>query len=58
MEYLTTNQIAELWGKSPRYVREVCSRGKVEGAILKDNSWCIPKDAKMPQKKVTNKTTK
>ena len=46
--YMSVKQAAELWGISDRRVRDLCSQGKVEGAVRQGRSWKIPRDAKKP----------
>ena len=58
MKYLSTTEIATLWGISERSVRDYCNKGRVIGAILEGKTWRIPKDATMPkrQKRTSNKS--
>ena len=46
MELLTTSEIAEKWNISRRRVSTLCAQGRIEGAILKGNTWLIPENAK------------
>lgn len=48
MELLTTSEIAEKWNISRRRVSTLCAQGRIEGAILRGNTWLIPDDAKKP----------
>lgn len=48
MEYLSTTQIAELWGVSERSVRNYCAQGRIPGAFLTGKTWSIPSDAQKP----------
>ena len=48
MELLTTTQIAEKWGISRRRVTTLCREGRVEGAILRGNTWLVPDNALKP----------
>ena len=48
MELLTTTQMAEKWEISRRRVTTLCREGRVEGAILRGNTWLIPDDAQKP----------
>ena len=41
MEYLTTSEIAKIWGITARRVQILCKEGRVEGAINK-GIWLIP----------------
>ena len=46
--FLTTQQIAKLWGVSDRRVRVLCGEGKIPG-VYKDGKSCkIPSDAVKP----------
>ena len=49
MDLLTTSAMAEKWNISRRRVTTLCSEGRVEGAILRGNTWLIPEDAKKPE---------
>lgn len=48
MELLTTSEMAKKWDVSRRRVTTLCIQGRVEGAILKGNTWLIPENAKKP----------
>ena len=48
MELLTTPQMAEKWEISRRRVTTLCREGRIEGAILRGNTWLIPDDAQKP----------
>lgn len=48
MEYLTTSEFAEQWNITRRRVTKLCTEGRIEGAILKGNTWLIPSDTKKP----------
>lgn len=48
MDYLTTNEISTLWGISSRRITTLCKEGRVEGALLKGNTWLIPATAAKP----------
>lgn len=48
MELLTTTEMAERWDISRRRVTTLCREGRIEGAILRGNTWLIPDDAKKP----------
>lgn len=49
MDLLTTSEMAEKWNISRRRVTTLCSEGRIEGAILRGNTWLIPEDAKKPE---------
>ena len=46
--YISVQEAAKRWGISDRRVRDLCSQGKVAGAIREGRSWRIPVDAKKP----------
>ncbi len=48
MDLLTTTQMAEKWEISRRRVTTLCREGRIEGAILRGNTWLIPDDAQKP----------
>lgn len=45
MEYLSTTEIAKIWGVSRKTVTRYATEGKIEGAYLVGNTWMIPEDA-------------
>ena len=45
MEYVSTTQIAKVWGVSRKTVNRYAAEGKIEGAYLVGNTWMIPADA-------------
>jgi len=49
MEYLTTAELAELWGISQRRIAILCKEGRLEGALIKGRTWLIPSKTKKPQ---------
>jgi len=49
MEFLTTSEMAEKWNISRRRVTTLCTQGRIEGAILKGNTWIIPENIKKPE---------
>ena len=48
MELMTTTQMAEKWEISRRRVTTLCKEGRIEGAMLRGNTWLIPDDAEKP----------
>lgn len=48
MDYLKINDIAALWGVSPRRVQTLCAAGRIEGAVRFGRDWMIPRDARRP----------
>lgn len=49
MDYLTTSQMADRWNISRRRVTTLCIEGRIEGAMLRGNTWLIPEAAKKPE---------
>ena len=47
MEYMTTSEIAKVWGITSRRVQILCKEGRIDGAIFK-GIWLIPENAKKP----------
>lgn len=53
MDYLTTKEATFLWNTTDQMIRRHCRDGRIPGAMQKDGSWCVPKNAdKPPRKKV------
>lgn len=50
MDYISVAQAAEKWGISERSVRNYCTQGRVEGAVLSGKTWRIPVDAAKPER--------
>ena len=48
MDLLTTTQMAGKWGISRRRVTTLCREGRIEGAIIRGNTWLISDDAEKP----------
>lgn len=48
MELLTTSEMAKKWDISRRRVTTLCAEGRIEGAILKGNTWLVPENAEKP----------
>lgn len=48
MELLTTSEMAKKWDISRRRVTILCAEGRIEGAILKGNTWLIPENTEKP----------
>ncbi|HFU4085963.1 TPA: Fic family protein [Streptococcus suis] len=46
--YMSVKQAAEIWEISDRRVRDLCSQGKVKGAIREGRFWKIPQDTPKP----------
>lgn len=48
MNFLTVNEFAVKWGNTPRYIRMLCSSGKIKGVERRGKAYYIPEDAAMP----------
>ena len=48
MKYLSTFEIAEKWGISPRRVGILCNQDRIPGAQRAGCRWIIPEDAEKP----------
>ena len=48
MDLLTTSEMGKKWDISRRRVTTLCAQGRIEGAILKGNTWLIPENAEKP----------
>ena len=49
MQYFTSKEVAESWKISSRRVTTLCKEGRVDGAVLKGNTWLIPDSTKKPE---------
>ncbi len=49
MSYLTTTELAQIWGVSRRRVTTLCREGRLEGAVLKGKTWLVPEDIEKPR---------
>ena len=48
MKYLSTFEIAEKWGISPRRVGVLCNQDRIPGAQREGSRWIIPEDDEKP----------
>ena len=55
-KYISVEEAARNWQISERSVRNYCSMGRVEGALLEGKTWKIPSAAKKPERKVRHST--
>lgn len=51
MDYLTTKEATFLWNTTDQMIRRHCRDGRIPGAMQKDGSWCVPKNADKPLRK-------
>lgn len=59
MQYMNVHVAAEKWKVSERSVRNYCSEGKIQGAVLDGKTWKIPVEAAKPERrKRTGKVSK
>lgn len=47
-QYVSTQETAQRWGVSPRYVQRLAAAGRLAGAKRYGNYWMIPADAEKP----------
>ncbi|MBO7605139.1 MAG: Fic family protein [Elusimicrobiaceae bacterium] len=50
MKYLSVAQIAKMWKRSERSVRNYCANGQIQGAVLSGKTWQIPENATKPER--------
>lgn len=50
MRYLTSVEIAKIWGVSERSVRNYCAQGRVKDAFLTGKTWNVPENAEKPDR--------
>jgi len=48
LDFLTTKQIAEIWGISANRITILCKEGRIPGAYKIGKQWMLPEDAKKP----------
>lgn len=48
MDYIKIDEMAKIWGISPRRLQTLCAEGKIEGAQRFGRAWMIPKSAIKP----------
>ena len=48
MRYLSTCEVAEKWGISPRRVGILCNENRIPGAQRAGSRWIIPENAPKP----------
>lgn len=46
--YITSQEVADKWGISPRQVQLLCKNKRVLGATRMSRIWVIPEDAEKP----------
>lgn len=51
INYISVEEVAQLWQISERSVRNYCAQGRVEGALLEGKTWKIPSTAQKPERK-------
>ena len=49
MDYLSIRQTSEKWNLSPRWINDLCSDGRIPGAMKIGSYWAIPEDAERPK---------
>lgn len=50
MDYISAKEAARKWGVTLRHVQQLCSEGRVNGAVRFGDGrvWMIPRDADLP----------
>ena len=48
MTGMTTKEVAEKWGVSPRQIQLLCARGRIPGAVRFGQAWVVPANAQKP----------
>lgn len=49
MDYLSIRQISEKWNLSARWINDLCTNGRIPGAMKIGSYWAIPADAEKPK---------
>ena len=49
MDYLSIRQTSEKWNLSARWINDLCTKGRIPGAIKIGSYWAIPADAEKPK---------
>ena len=49
LDWITSQQAAELWNITDRRVQALCAAGRIDGVIRVGRSWLIPKDTQKPE---------
>lgn len=49
MGYLSIRQTSEKWNLSARWINDLCSEGRIPGAVKIGSYWAIPEDAIRPK---------
>jgi Fic family protein len=50
MKFISVAEIAKKWNLSERTIRNYCSKGKINDAVMKGKTWYIPNTAQKPVK--------
>lgn len=51
MDYMTTIEMSEKWGISPRRIAVLCEQNRIGGAVKKGKTWLIPSMSQKPSDK-------
>ena len=49
MDYLTTIEMSQKWGISPRRIAVLCEQNRIDGVVKKGKTWLIPSESKKPE---------
>lgn len=57
-EYMTSQEVAEKWNVSLRWVQRLCKDNRIEGVLNVNRVWLIPKETEKPldRRKSKNKS--
>jgi excisionase family DNA binding protein len=48
LDWITPQQAAEHWGITDRRIQELCTKGRISGAVKLGRGWLIPKNTHKP----------
>lgn len=49
MDYLSIRQTSQKWNLSARWINDLCTNGRIPGAVKIGSYWAIPADAEKPR---------
>ena len=49
MDYLSIRQTSEKWNLSARWINDLCTNGRIPGAVKIGSYWAIPANAEKPK---------
>ena len=51
MDYISVTEFAKRYGVAERTVRNYCTQGKIDGAVLVGKTWSVPVDTRLPERR-------